>query len=372
MMQQVERRRGRLSQEQLLANQIVLRSTRLIGKTLGFVIVVFVLVILALALTHRTPPFTMALGIGGNGATAKAPPHLTLMTWNLGYAGLGKESDFFMDGGKGVLAKDSATVVEHLRRIKQVLEEEPKNIYLFQGVDFASRRSYYINEVQSITDEARSFYQSFALNYDVLFVPYPFTNPTGRVHSGILSLSKDKPTEATRLQLPGFMFWPVSAFVLDRCMLVWRMEREDGKQWVIVNLHLSSYDPGGKLREQQFIFVKDFAEHEYKKGNYVILGGDWNNILPGIGPDQFVSEDKKPGIDMLLADEFTPRGWHWGVPSDPTNRIDNTPYQPGKNYVTVIDGFLVSPNVHIQSVATVALGFRDSDHNPVVVEVVAP
>lgn len=74
MMQQVERRRGRLSQEQLLANQIVLRSTRLVGKTLGFVIVVFVVAILALALTHRTPPVTMALGIGGNGATAKAPP----------------------------------------------------------------------------------------------------------------------------------------------------------------------------------------------------------------------------------------------------------------------------------------------------------
>jgi endonuclease/exonuclease/phosphatase family metal-dependent hydrolase len=352
-------------------NQIALKSARLVAKSLGIIIVLFVLAILVLALTHRSPPSTMALGVRGMGATTKAPPQLTLMTWNLGYAGLGKESDFFMDGGKGVLASDSATVAEHLRRIKKVLKEQPKEIYLLQEVDSASRRSYYIDEVQSITDGARSFYYSYALNFDVFFVPYPFMNPTGRVQSGILSLSKYKPMEASRLKLPGSMVWPVSAFVLERCMLVWRMEREDGKQWVIVNLHLSAYDPGGKLRQQQLPFVKGFAENEYKKGNYVILGGDWNNILPGIRPDQFVSEDKMPHIDTSLPDEFTPTGWHWAVPSEPTNRIDNTPYQPGKNYVTVIDGFLVSPNVRIEAVSVIPLGFKDSDHEPVTISVAA-
>jgi endonuclease/exonuclease/phosphatase family metal-dependent hydrolase len=171
------------------------------------------------------------------------------------------------------------------------------------------------------------------------------------------------------LQLPGSMFWPVSAFVLDRCMLVSRIKRENGKQWVIVNLHLSAYDPGGKLREEQLTFVKKFAEDEYKKGNYVILGGDWNNILPGIRPDQFDSQDKEPPNYRSLPEDFTPSGWHWGIPSAPTNRVDNTPYQPGKNYVTVIDGFLASPNVRIETVSVIPLGFKDSDHEPVIISV---
>jgi endonuclease/exonuclease/phosphatase family metal-dependent hydrolase len=347
----------------------VLRNPRQLAKTLGSLIVVFVLVIVVLALTHHRPTSIMVLEIGGTGATAKAPSRLTLMTWNLGYAGLGEEADFFMDGGKEVLARDSATVAEHLRRIEQVLDAQPEDIYLLQEVDTASRRSYYINEVQSITDRARGFYDSFALNFKVFFVPYPFTNPTGRVRSGILSLSRYKPKEAARMQLPGSMLWPVSAFVLDRCMLVMRMEREDGRQWVIVNLHLSAYDPGGKLRAQQLPFVEGFAEDEYRKGNYVVLGGDWNNILPGIRPDQFMSQDEQPPLEQLLPGDFTQSGWHWGVPSAPTNRIDNTPYRPGKNYVTVIDGFLVSPNVRIETANVIPLGFKDSDHEPVTTSV---
>ena len=293
------------------------------------------------------------------------------MTWNLGYAGLGEEADFFMDGGNGVLAKNRATVAEHLRHINEVLGQEPKDIYLLQEVDIAWRRSYYFNEVQLFTRQTQRFYYSYALNYEVYFVPYPFTNPTGRVQSGILSLSKYKPTEAARLQLPGAMFWPVSAFVLDRCMLVWKLEQGDGQQWVIANLHLSSYDPGGKLRREQLAFVRGFAENEYSKGNAVILDGDWNKNLPGIRSDQFASEDRKPYFDFSLPAEFTPAGWHWATPQAPTDRIDNKPYQPGKNYVTVIDDFLVSPNVQIESVATVPLEFRDSDHDPVVVDVVA-
>ncbi len=35
------------------------------------------------------------------------------------------------------------------------------------------------------------------------------------------------------------------------------------------------------------------------------------------------------------------------------------------NYTSVIDGFLVSPNVEIASVKTLDLGFAHSDHNPV-------
>lgn len=35
----------------------------------------------------------------------------------------------------------------------------------------------------------------------------------------------------------------------------------------------------------------------------------------------------------------------------------------------MLDGFIVSPNIEVLSVETQSLGFRYSDHNPVVMEI---
>jgi hypothetical protein len=47
------------------------------------------------------------------------------------------------------------------------------------------------------------------------------------------------------------------------------------------------------------------------------------------------------------------------------------PYDPGNpdTQYYVIDGFIVSPNVQVDSVETVDAGFEFSDHNPVMLHV---
>ena len=40
--------------------------------------------------------------IDGDSEAVEVDEEFTLCTWNIGYGGLGKESDFFMDGGKMV------------------------------------------------------------------------------------------------------------------------------------------------------------------------------------------------------------------------------------------------------------------------------
>jgi hypothetical protein len=40
-------------------------------------------------------------------------------------------------------------------------------------------------------------------------------------------------------------------------------------------------------------------------------------------------------------------------------------YKEGVNFLSVIDGFLVSPNVEIKQVKGYDLKFKNSDHNPV-------
>ena len=54
---------------------------------------------------------------------------------------------------------------------------------------------------------------------------------------------------------------------------------ETDKQLVIINLHLEAYDDGS-AREKQMKVLKDIMVKEYEKGNYVIVGGDFNQTFP--------------------------------------------------------------------------------------------
>ena len=47
-----------------------------------------------------------------------------------------------------------------------------------------------------------------------------------------------------------------------------------------------------------------------------------------------------------------------------TCRAAEIPYEPGVNYLAVVDGFLVSRNIQ-WSAENIDAGFRSSDHNPV-------
>ncbi|MFB6364179.1 hypothetical protein ACFCP7_08960 [Paenibacillus elgii] len=52
-------------------------------------------------------------------------------------------------------------------------------------------------------------------------------------------------------------------------------------------------------------------------------------------------------------------------PTPPSVRTLDTAYRPWINFLAVIDGFLVSPNVEIVDVTGHDLNFEHSDHNPV-------
>ena len=324
-------------------------------------------------MAHNKPPPKLAIAIQHSDRPGKWPKQLNILTWNLGYAGTGEEADFFLDGGHDVVAKNKATVLRHLTNISKTLRENPEDVYFLQEVDLRSRRTYQIDELAFLADGLREFAYSFAFNHNVWFVPYPFTRPMGQVRSGLMTLGAYRPAEATRVRLPGSFPWPISSFGLDRCLLVWRLPREDGNVWVLINLHLSAWDANGEIRSQELVFLKDLAVAEYNLGNYVVIGGDWNSVLPGVRLDQFSSRDKPSRYLKTLSQEAFPKEWHWGIEtSHPSNRQVSAPYVPDTTYVTIIDGFLVSPNVRIESTGVLALNFKDSDHEPVTISVAAP
>ena len=139
------------------------------------------------------------------------------------------------------------------------------------------------------------------------------------------------------------------------------------KQLVLVNLHLEAYDDGeGKIAQTNQL--KDFIQSEYEKGNYVIAGGDFNQIFPG-GLEAYPNEHPDLWTPGVLTGDMLPEGWSFAYDlATPSCRLLNQPYDPSDTVNTqyyVIDGYIVSPNVSVQTVETLDLGFENSDHNPV-------
>jgi endonuclease/exonuclease/phosphatase family metal-dependent hydrolase len=293
---------------------------------------------------------------------------LSLLIWNIGYGGLDKDMDFFYDGGKQVRTskKQFNSNVEGI--LEFLSHSDSSDIVLLQEVDVKSRRSYGFNQAQSLEESMNNFEAFFAANYDVFFVPVPVSNPMGSVHSGLLSLTRLQPSSVERYAFPGRYKWPKQLFMLDRCFLVMHIPLSGGKELLVVNTHNEAYDDGS-IRDQQMAYLKSFLLNAYDRGNYVIVGGDWNQCPPEFKPE-FTGEvfdsinNKGIGVDYL------PDGWQWIYdPSSPTNRRVDIPYERGTTMTTLIDFYLLSPNIRPEEVKTIDLGFEHSDHQPVKIRI---
>lgn len=294
---------------------------------------------------------------------------LSLLSWNIGYAGLSKEMDFFYDGGSKV--KPNFEIYQ--KALNGILNTLVKNSYvdfiLLQEVDVFSNRSYYCNQKAFISEFLPNFAYAFAVNYDVKYVLLPLYAPMGRVKAGLQTLAKYKPIEIKRHAFAANFDWPKKLLMLDRCFLVTNYLLNNGKQLIVVNTHNSTYD-GGLLSKREMDELKLYVTTEYNKGNYVIVGGDWNNNPPGFKKVQSFKNNKIFHLDNEVSNNFMPQNWQWIFDAEiPTNRNVNEAYNAKSTGTTVIDYYLVSPNIEALSIRNLDLDFEFSDHNPVLINV---
>ena len=295
----------------------------------------------------------------------------SIMSWNIGYSGLGKNEDFFLDGGKTSLPKSKANVEQYWKGIKATIGTHYSDILFIQEIDTKSKRSYKINQFEGINNLTGKG-GAFAYNYKCLFVPIPFP-PMGLVGSGVSTHTSFETISAQRRALPVPFKWPIRVANLKRCMLATRIPVYEnggasGRELVLVNFHLEAYDSGeGKIAQTKML--KEFIEAEYAKGNYVIAGGDFNQKFPGstaFGP--VWTNGWLPG--QLDADMLEP-GWQFVFDdSKPTCRSNQRKYNDADAAAHnwqyhVIDGFIISPNIEKISVNVIDEDLQNSDHNPV-------
>ena len=357
-----------------------------IGFVMGLVIVLSIAFFGFLTVTEYRPADIVKLEIQYHGSAAQQAesaqpvpamkrPSLgipfSIFSWNIGYASLDESQDFFMDGGKGVMPASDENVKRNLAGIRETIARSDCDVVNIQEADIASRRSYYIDQRAYLAANF-SGTSVFAPNYRCLFVPIPFPDFIGRVSSGILTLNRFETSEAVRVSLPNPFSWPTRTANLKRCLLVNRLPLENsGAELVIVNLHLEAYDTSGG-REAQTKALLDLLNQEYAKGNYCIAGGDFNQNFPGIDPVRFAVKESGYFVPGTLSPSLLAKGWQFAVDKEtPSCRLLNKPYSgnPDDTQFYVIDGFILSPNVKLIGINTLDLGFKNSDHNPVRMEV---
>lgn len=343
-------------------------------KVLGWILLVLVLLVGGLIgflslREYRPEPNEEVTVQNAQNTSVFAKKELSVLSFNIGYGGLGDNADFFMDGGKEVSASDAARVQENLKNISTLLQEKKPDFTILQEVDQNSARTKYYDETEVLMQNT-GLSGAFALNYSCPFVPYPVP-PIGRVNSGLFTLTEYKTASAQRISLPCPFSWPIRTANLKRCLLISRIPIEDSdKELVLVNLHLEAYD-GGEGKVAQTKMLLSILEEEYKKGNYVIAGGDFNQTFTGC-LEEFPLIDETYWKPAVLEHEELPEGWKFVYDLDtPSCRLLNQPYAPEdpatQHYV--LDGFITSPNLEVKSVEALDLGFVSSDHNPVYMEV---
>ncbi|MCB0762970.1 MAG: hypothetical protein KDC12_15700, partial [Flavobacteriales bacterium] len=171
---------------------------------------------------------------------------LEFLIWNVGFGGLGAETSFFYDGGETVIPEEAWTY-KNEQGIRDVLKKHQHvEFVLLQEVDSLARRSHFNNQIRTIHTALNRHSASFALNYNVAYVPLPIFNGMGEVRSGLASYSRLATHNNQRHAFDTQFEWPRQVFFLDRCFLVQHAQWQ-GKEIVVINTHCSAYDETGEF-----------------------------------------------------------------------------------------------------------------------------
>ncbi len=286
---------------------------------------------------------------------------LSILTWNLQYAGT-RRQHYFYDGGPATFARP-ADVRDALTAIRTVLRDERAtglDIALLQELDRDSARTGRVDELRELaldwpTWVSTPYYQS-------RYVPFPLPpkRPMGRVdlHEAILSQPALGPTR--RVPLPLLQEPPLrQAFNLHRAILSSRIPLSDGRHLHVATTHLSAFSRGDGTMRRQVDAVRAWMAS--CGDDPFIIGGDFNLLAPGDDPARLGASAAEYVEDVIGVLEAVSRR----VP----NLGDHTYLPPGADAPDrTLDHVFVSPSIRILGHRVVEVPAWVSDHLPLRVE----
>ncbi len=317
----------------------------------------------------------VALEVSGTAEEmAKTGETYTIISYNAGFGAYLADFTFFMDEGKESRARSLESVNMCINGIADTALSFEPDFALFQEVDTDSTRSWHVDEAALLRDRfaaAMSYDSVFAVNYHSAYLMYPLFQPHGASNSGILTLSRKNVASALRRSLPITTSLK-KILDLDRCYSISRVPVENGKELVLINVHLSAYGTDATQNNAQVEMIIHDMISEYEKGNYVVCGGDFNHDFTGNSREYF-----NPGSDKVYSwchpfpDELIPEGFQkctdYAEGMVSTSRYTNIPYSEESD-TFILDGFIISDNVSCTYVQNIDTAYPYTDHNPVVMK----
>lgn len=249
----------------------------------------------------------------------------SIITYNIGYLS-GMTNNLAVEKPKSLFDNNLKTVLNQFKKINA-------DIIAFQEIDFASKRSFDVNQQNKIASLGYK-YTAQTINWDKKYLPfpeYPISLQFGRILSGQSILSKYKILNQERIELKRNQTNPFyyDTFYIDRLAQIVKINIQE-KIVVLINVHLEAYHKETRIKQTKKIieiynrFSKDFP---------TILLGDFNSDikyqnasinlllnLPKIGNSVF-SKNKLPNTYSS---------------ENPTERIDYIFYNT--DFIQYIDG----------------------------------
>lgn len=320
---------------------------------------------------------------------------LTFTCYNIGFGAYSSQFTFFLDEGinadgssswgyysKGLSYDD---VFKNTTGSIEAIKNLDSDFYAIQEVDVDSDRAYHINQQKMIQKQMTNYAETFAINFHSAYLAYPLYDNHGKSLAGLQTLSKYHIENSIRKSFVVSNAFPDKFFDLDRCFSVNVIPVENEKKMILINSHMSAYDEGGIIRNQQLKQLNEYLLNEYQNGNYIIVGGDFNHDLLTYNPKYNYTKSNLPFSDTYT--QLQPNWLSFMFEEDGTCNFDSrfaiyvddsTPslrgadciYEPGKTFVCTVDGFIVSDNVEVigvkthQTTDTTTDMFAFSDHQP--------
>src|SRR5215475_10988798 len=202
------------------------------------------------------------------GALEVLPPpaaELVVLSYSIAY-GLG-------DPRQHRLAVAPATVYDHLDAVIETLATSGADVVLLQEVDFASRRTYDIDQLQYIAAALGWGFVARVITWECRYLPLPFWAPqrhAGRLRAGQGVISRYPLVQNTRQRLSQPLTQPLLATLFSPYRTVQMVDMQCGDRTIrFLNVHLESRDTATRQRQAQELVA--FGRHVVTP-NCVLMG----------------------------------------------------------------------------------------------------
>lgn len=287
-------------------------------------------------------------GSGDSEAQTSTIDGYTIASYNIGY----------LSGSANNTTErlEQSAYEKNLKSAIAALKSVNPDIVAFQEIDFASKRSYEVNQAEAIAQATGLYNGATATNWDKNYVPFPYWPPTahfGKMLSGqaILTRPEFSIEENHRLVLEEVADRPFfyKAFYLSRLAQVAKVNLQ-GQPVIVINTHLEAFVE--KTRASQTAFVRSLAE-DYAKTYPVILLGDFNSALNR-------AEETDFSIKILMDSEVL-------SPAEPPSNWESKPTFPSNQPKYKLDYIFYTPKtIDVLETQVVAAAGKSSDHLPIV------